>query len=409
MFVFLQTIRYLFLFTSLGTLLTPVICFSAEIPVGFASGVTGGGSAPAVHPRTVDELRTALCATTDSHGACTDTAPRVISLDRAFDFRGTVLSDGSPDVTETGCMANVCTNGSGQWGIDGVTHFCQSRPKTTITYDKAGLQHLKIGSNKTLVGQGSKAGIKGIGLFVGDGAKNVIIRNLTISDINPRVVWGGDALTLDNTDGVWIDHDTFARIGRQMIVTGFGSASHVTISDNEFDGRTQYSATCDGHHYFVWLFLGKDDTLTLAGNYIHHTSGRAPHSGGMNGAQVRAQLVNNLFSHLTYQGAIMSRTDTSYLLVEGNYFEDVTHPLFNDSKQPGNAFALFGSTAGDACQSTLGRKCVGNDVSSSGSDFTPQDQAVLDAFRLYRRYLVHPAAPSLTRVSVLNNAGVGHI
>ena len=64
-----------------------------------------------------------------------------------------------------------------------------------VTYDNAGLKPLKVGSNKTLIGLGDKAGIQGAGLFIGDGAHNVIVRNLTLSDINPRVVWGGDALT----------------------------------------------------------------------------------------------------------------------------------------------------------------------------------------------------------------------
>ncbi len=145
-----------------------------------------------------------------------------------------------------------------------------------MTYDRAGLQRLKIGSNKMLLGVGAHAGIQGMGLFIGGGACNVIVLNLTLSDIDPRVVWGGNALTLDDADGVWVDHDTFARVGRQMIVTGWGSATHVTISNSEFDGRTPYSATRDGHHYWVWLFLGHHDTLTLVRNFVHDTSGRAP-------------------------------------------------------------------------------------------------------------------------------------
>ncbi len=51
---------------------------AADIPEGFAKDVTGGGSAAAVHPSTLDELRSALCASHDSHGACTDDTPRVI-------------------------------------------------------------------------------------------------------------------------------------------------------------------------------------------------------------------------------------------------------------------------------------------------------------------------------------------
>jgi len=195
-----------------------------------------------------------------------------------------------------------------------------------------------------------------------------------------------------------------------MIVTGWGSASHVTISNNEFDGRTPYSATCDGHHYWVWLFLGHHDTLTVARNYIHDTSGRAPHSGGMGNADVVAQLVNNVFVNLTYQGAMMSRTGSSHLLAEGNYFEGVSHPLFNDVQQPGTAFALFDPTsrsANKACSNYLGRDCVNNLQTLSGDDYRPQDIPVLETFRNYRQYLVSPMPAEVAKRQVPREAGAG--
>ncbi|WP_445380508.1 pectate lyase family protein [Pseudomonas syringae] len=385
---------------------------AADIPEGFAKDVTGGGSAAALHPSTLDELRSALCASHDSHGACTDDTPRVIVLDHTFDFRASVIANGNTTTTEPGCVVKPCPQDGEQLALNGANNFCQSRPRVMVTYDNAGLKPLKIGSNKTLIGLGDKAGIQGAGLFIGDGAHNVIVRNLTLSDINPRVVWGGDALTLNKADGVWIDHNTFARIGRQMIVTGWGTASHVTISSNEFDGRTPYSSTCDGHHYWVWLFLGSQDTLTLSRNYVHDTSGRAPHSGGMNNAQVRAQLVNNVFQRMTYQGAIMSRTSSSQLLVEGNDFENVAHPLYNDVDQPGTAFALFdpvSKAANDACMSAIGRTCVVNQQRSSGEDYRPRDASALEAFREYRQYLVMPVSAQEAKARVPGEAGVGKV
>jgi len=262
---------YLKIAATLVLLLSGAQCLrAADIPDGFAKGVTGGGSAAAVHPSTLDELRSALCSSHDSHGVCTDDTPRVIVLDRTFDFRTSVIANGNTTTTEPGCVVKPCPQGGEQLALNGANNFCQSRPPVMVTYDNAGLKPLKVGSNKTLIGLGDKAGIQGAGLFIGDGAHNVIVRNLTLSDINPRVVWGGDALTLNKADGVWIDHNTFARIGRQMIVTGWGSASHITISSNEFDGRTPYSSTCDGHHYWVWLFLGSQDTLTLSRNYVRY-------------------------------------------------------------------------------------------------------------------------------------------
>jgi pectin lyase len=79
---------------------------------------------------------------------------------------------------------------------------------SSITYDAAGTLGITVGSDKTIVGDGSKGIIKGKGLRIVNGAQNVILQNIQISDINPEYVWGGDAITLDGTDNVWIDHVT---------------------------------------------------------------------------------------------------------------------------------------------------------------------------------------------------------
>ncbi|CAK4260081.1 unnamed protein product [Aphanomyces euteiches] len=55
---------------------------------GLAAGVTGGGSAAPVYPTTIAQLKSYL----------SDSTPRVIILNKAFDFRGT---EGTK--TETGC------------------------------------------------------------------------------------------------------------------------------------------------------------------------------------------------------------------------------------------------------------------------------------------------------------------
>ena len=67
-------------------------------------------------------------------------------------------------------------------------------------------------------------------------------------------------------------------IGRQMIVSGWGAAGRVTISNNEFDGKTSWSASCNGKHYWMMLFIGLKDYYTFSGNYVHDAAGRAPHS-----------------------------------------------------------------------------------------------------------------------------------
>lgn len=75
-----------------------------------------------------------------------------------------------------------------------------------MTYPKAPKQGIKVGSNKTILGIGSKGIIKGKGLsFAG---KNVIVQNIQVSDLNHKYVWGGDALSFAGADLIWIDHVT---------------------------------------------------------------------------------------------------------------------------------------------------------------------------------------------------------
>lgn len=380
---------------------------------GFAVGTTGGGNLASVHPTTPGELQAALCDRF-SGSTCVDTTPRVIVLDRSFDFTGSIRIDGASRTTTVGCLASHCPSGKvGQLGRN-ITGYCAGRTPTQISYDNAGIEPLQVGSNKTVLGVGRAAAIKGRGLRVGDGNGNVIIQNIAITDINPELVWGGDALTLDNAHQVWIDHDYFARIGRQMIVTGHGSAANVTLSNNEFDGRTEFSTSCDGHHYWLWLFLGQHDTITVARNFIHDTSGRGPHAGGVGNASVRAQIVNNYFKNLSDEGAAMPLTNLASLLLEGNAFDHVSLPVYRypNSPGPGYAFAPFVGMAdprNDLCSKYLGRTCVGNGLVASGSAYQPLDEAAIADFASLRSGLVSPQPAAGVAASVPRRAGIGVI
>jgi pectin lyase len=166
-------------------------------------------------------------------------------------------------------------------------------------------------------------------------ASNVIIQNIKITDLNPEYVWGGDAITLDDTDLgkhqgspylqaaprlsqhddghaqylviihlylhvdkntnilflVWIDHVSTSLIGRQHIVLGTEASGRVTISNCNIDGTTSWSPNCDSYHYWNVLFLGSQDLVTFKNNYVHHFSGRAPKVGG----NTLLHAVNNYF------------------------------------------------------------------------------------------------------------------
>jgi pectin lyase len=86
-------------------------------------------------------------------------------------------------------------------------NYQASAPATPVTYDEAGLDPIIVGSDKTVIGSGSAGVIKGKGLRI-VGGKNIILQNIHITELNPQYVWGGDAVTLEGSDLVWIDHIT---------------------------------------------------------------------------------------------------------------------------------------------------------------------------------------------------------
>ncbi|KAL5119621.1 hypothetical protein ACEQ8H_002467 [Pleosporales sp. CAS-2024a] len=363
-------------------------------PEGFGSGTTGGGSAACAIPASVAQLKTWL----------TDSVARCIVLDREFNFIG---SEGT--TTETGCRpaSNKCPGNGGQDAINNA-NWCTNgsagpgATNITVTYDTAGIQGIDLGSNKSLIGVGSAGVLRGKGLRIAHGAQNIIIQNIHITDINPEYIWGGDAITLDGADLVWIDHVKISLIGRQMFVSGYGSAQRVTISNTEFDGRTSWSATCDGHHYWTMLLLGSADLITLKANYLHHTSGRSPKVGG----NTLLHAVNNYFANNS--GYAFYNCPGGMVVAEGNTFENVVTPL---ARNDGTFFSVSSSsttttTTADtkACLASLGHVCQPNLLINSGGSFSANDTHFLVNFAGH-----NVASASIASTAPATQAGVGQI
>jgi pectin lyase len=92
----------------------------------------------------------------------------------------------------------------------------------------------------------------------------------------------------------------------------------VTISNNVFDGRTSYSANCDGQHYWGLILTGSSDTITLNQNHFYMLDGRSPHIGGTSGYTQYVHIVNNYFDNMN--GHAVDAEIGAVALVEGNYF-----------------------------------------------------------------------------------------
>lgn len=80
-----------------------------------------------------------------------------------------------------------------------------------------------MASNKIIVGLGAKGFIRGSGLRLVNGASNVIIQNIHLTDINLGYIWGGDAIYMNGCDLIWIDHVKISLVDRQMISMGYES------------------------------------------------------------------------------------------------------------------------------------------------------------------------------------------
>lgn len=108
-------------------------------------------------------------------------------------------------------------------------------------------EKIRVGSNKSILGRSSKAGIEGAGLFIKE-AKNVIVRNLAISKVNTGEK---DAIGVQKSENVWIDHcDLSSDLDHgKDYYDGLADFTHgsdyITVSNTKF--HDHYKASLCGH------------------------------------------------------------------------------------------------------------------------------------------------------------------
>ncbi|CAI5740605.1 unnamed protein product [Hyaloperonospora brassicae] len=178
--------------------------FTIGSPSGLGAGTTGGAGGEAVYPTS---------------------SPSCMAENNGCKGQDVILQDGGMNNT------GGCTNGT----------------EVMVTYDTAGIQRVLVGDNKTIRGIGKNGVLIGKGLSL---RNNVIVQNIHITELNPH---------LGKTVGtnVWIDHVKVSRISRQMVVTNSAGVSGMTVSNSEFDGNTDFSMSCNGHHTWTFLFYEK--------------------------------------------------------------------------------------------------------------------------------------------------------
>ncbi|KAI1109819.1 pectin lyase fold/virulence factor [Nemania sp. NC0429] len=170
---------------------------------------------------------------------------------------------------------------------------------------------LKFGSNKSLIGVGNTASFNNSGLTI-QSVSNIIIRNLKISH-----AYGNDAITIQNSTRVWIDHNEFF--------------SDITHGPDEYDGQLDIVRASDWitvswnyfHDHWKSSLVGNSDTLRSVDQghlhiTYHHNHWRNMGTRGPAGRFGHQHVFNNYYEDYLYQ-AIHSRSDNQ-VLVEGNVF-----------------------------------------------------------------------------------------
>lgn len=199
------------------------------------------------------------------------------------------------------------------------------RPATIVVVGPIVLRDkVRIGSNKTIVGEGPRAVLTGAGLHLSK-VRNVIVRNLTIRDSKD------DAINVEGgSQHVWIDHCDL-------------SCSHDGLLDIKHGSDLVTVSWCRFHDHQKTCLLGHSDKASAAAE----DRGKLRvtyHHNFFDGSQTRhprvrfaetVHLFNNYYRENEYGAA---STNDAGVLVEGNYFEKVespTHVKYGDSKEPG--------------------------------------------------------------------------
>lgn len=186
----------------------------------------------------------------------------------------------------------------------------------------------------------------------------------------------------------------------------FNSGNSATLSNNEFDGRTTNTRTCNNDHYWTIMIVGKMDKITFDRNYLHDVSGRAPKIGSTDGVQI-VQATNNWYAGNTGHAFDISFVGAKVLL-EGNRFENQPQAM-TPASSAGKVFNVHDSGDRTACASLLGRNCEQNALTSSGGWSRRADNSVLQEMAKYRGNLVTPLRYGDVKGHVNGNYGIGRI
>lgn len=335
-------------------------------PVGFGASTTGGSGAPATLVNTWDELKQ-LAEQPDE--------PALLLLpEGSYDFRDTPRSQQ--------VCPSTCSNDATK---PQYTVLVGAEKCATALIDKPRDERsLSVGSNKTLVGLGRGAQIRGV-TFDLSSSHNVVIRNLALYDVNPELIEAGDAFTLEKSSQVWIDHCTTKWISDGFVDANAGTKD-VTLSWLHLDGVT--SQECNGEHTRACQL--NDAVATVHHSFFDHVLGHTPRADG---SRSQVHVFDNLVSDNL--GYAVGSFCGAQVLMEGNTLQRVANATARDTCADDSALGAISAPEGS--------NYYGDDVGPhhGGDGKEPHDPV----FEPPYRYTVE--APRTTRLDVLSRAGAG--
>jgi pectate lyase len=341
-------------------------------PSGFGASTRGGEGATPVLVTSVAELNAAL---TDK-----DTPAVVLVPEGLLDLRPTGTEVVQQSTCPTPC-ANDATKILYTVLVSGMT--C---PVALVDQPRDD-RRIEVGSNKTIVGLGRGAALRGASFDLGS-SNNVIMRNLAIFDVNPTMIEAGDAITLTAPTEVWVDHCTFKWISDGFIDAGAGTNA-VTVSWSHYDGLNDYA--CTGHHPRASQF--EDAVGTIHHSFWDHVDTHAP-------TVAHSTSRVHLFDNYTSDDGdyAVEASCGAQVLLEASTFENVVHPTSKTTcSDVPPALGLLRAPTG----SNLYRDDVGTNRSDGADAPEPEDAVFTPPYA----YSLDP--PATAWVNVESRAGAG--
>jgi pectate lyase len=208
-----------------------------------------------------------------------------------------------------------------------------------------------------------------------------------LEGVNPELIEAGDGISLDGTDGLWVDHVTFHAISDGFI-DATQRAGHLTFSWLKNDGDNP--AACTGRH-------PRSNELSRTTATIHHTlwqhvDGRAPlvtHGGS------RVHLYDNVV--LDDVDYAVGAACGAEVRLERTTFQNVATPTL---KATCSDDGTLGSIA-----ARDGKNVYGAGVGSHRSDGAAASEPNDAVFSVPYAYELEPAESARTKV--LARAGAG--